>query len=592
MDLLAHRVAAVVDQHVDRRQGARQRPEEDPVLLVADEDGDARPLELLAGGVDVDAEIPHLAAEVVAPQVDRAALRHAELDQADRLAAETREMAVVDLEVVMPFVEQPAVVLAKEGFQVVHRTFPTGLVRSAGQWSAARWRFCAERCQPIQQARERPVRGDHAAVRVVARRGLGLVELRRGEHAPAVGLDQLGPQGEPDAARRRAEFLLQADQLGLEPQVGGGKARRLHHGAKAAGMPERLRDLRRQHARRRVRPAIPGEIFQRVRALRVSHLRRIESGPRPRRGDFENQVALRPRRAGRGRRLENIGARLLDLRRLQRRACGEQGSPCASCDDALHSPGPALAADLPCTSIAGLRSSWSLKRRSDAVRSRSSPISWRVSGTASRVAWPKSARAPAAATATFAASRWTSPDMCSNAAALRWTRSTSPDISPVRRAVFSIVRAAFATAVSIACERAASVCDTSARLASVCASASRLPSSSSALMFSLLRVRLPISVVMASSRRTSSERPAGITGGPSPSRACSAGESRLPPVSSTCAMPVSPWVTSTATVFCLIGVPRSMSSVSSTFSTLPRASAMWRTRPTWTPRYRTGASGV
>ena len=54
-------------------------------------------------------------------------------------------------------------------------------------------------------------------------------------------------------------------------------------------------------------------------------------------------------------------------------------------------------------------------------------------------------------------------------------------------------------------------------------------------------------------------------------------------------MPVRPCVCSVATVSSFTGVPRSMSSVTCTCSTLPGASAILRTRPTSTPRYRTGA---
>ena len=179
--------------------------------------------------------------------------------------------------------------------------------------------------------------------------------------------------------------------------------------------------------------------------------------------------------------------------------------------------------------------------------------------------------------------------MRSKASALRCTRCASCGNSSVRRAVFSIARAAFVRLESIAAERAARVRDKTSISARVFLTARRLSSSIKALNFSLVRLRLVSKAVIAESSRVISEGPVLITGYFSPVCAFSAGESRLPPVNSTKARPVNPYVWSMATVSVLTGVPRSRASVNCTCSTFPGASAICCTWPTSTPRYRTDA---
>src|SRR4030095_12554983 len=68
----------------------------------------------------VDAEIARARAEVVAPHLQRPALRHAELDDHRGLAAKAREVPVIDVEVVLPLVDETAGVLVEIPLEVVH----------------------------------------------------------------------------------------------------------------------------------------------------------------------------------------------------------------------------------------------------------------------------------------------------------------------------------------------------------------------------------------------------------------------------------------------------------------------------------------
>jgi hypothetical protein len=71
--------------------------------------------------VDVDSDDPCSRAQVVLPHLQRAALPDAELDQRHLPAAKRREMPVVDVEVVNPFVDQPAGVSPEVNLEWVAR---------------------------------------------------------------------------------------------------------------------------------------------------------------------------------------------------------------------------------------------------------------------------------------------------------------------------------------------------------------------------------------------------------------------------------------------------------------------------------------
>ena len=116
-NLLLHRVAAVIDQDVDGRQGLGQGCEELAIALVTDEDLRTGLFEAFAVRVDVDPEELGIRAEVVAPHLQRPALRHPELDHIDRPPAKGREVPFVDVEVVHQLVDQAPFVVGKEMFR-------------------------------------------------------------------------------------------------------------------------------------------------------------------------------------------------------------------------------------------------------------------------------------------------------------------------------------------------------------------------------------------------------------------------------------------------------------------------------------------
>src|SRR3989304_1082037 len=145
-----------------------------------------------------------------------------------------------------------------------------------------------------EQALQRPVGGDRTAIGILARSALAFVELLRGEDLVGVGVYQLRPQRQLHPARLRREILLQADQFGIQSQVGGDWIGRLHHGAETSGLRQSLNQQRRQHARGRVHPAVFRVVIEFVRLAHISHLRRGETGAGARRIDYEHQGTLWP----------------------------------------------------------------------------------------------------------------------------------------------------------------------------------------------------------------------------------------------------------------------------------------------------------
>src|SRR5262249_42526187 len=107
-DLLRHRVPAVVDENVDPGDGVAHLGKEGAVGLVADENGGRRVLELPAARVDVDTDDARPGSEVVMPHLQRSAVESAHLDHHGRAAPEPFEVAMIDLEIMMPLVDEPA----------------------------------------------------------------------------------------------------------------------------------------------------------------------------------------------------------------------------------------------------------------------------------------------------------------------------------------------------------------------------------------------------------------------------------------------------------------------------------------------------
>ncbi len=116
-------MAAVVDDDVDARKAPPHLGEKLPVRLVADQDADAILLERPAARVDVEADDLRARAEVLAPHLQRAAVEHADFQHHRRSAAEGGEVTVVDLEVVVPLLDQPAGIAAEIGLERVGRFF-------------------------------------------------------------------------------------------------------------------------------------------------------------------------------------------------------------------------------------------------------------------------------------------------------------------------------------------------------------------------------------------------------------------------------------------------------------------------------------
>ena len=104
-DLLVHGMAAVVDQDVDARHLPAHLGEELRVLLVPDQDGRGRVLELPAARIYVDADDLRAGSEVFVPHLQRAAVGDPDLDDHRAFPAKPLEMAVIDLEVVVPLVD-------------------------------------------------------------------------------------------------------------------------------------------------------------------------------------------------------------------------------------------------------------------------------------------------------------------------------------------------------------------------------------------------------------------------------------------------------------------------------------------------------
>jgi hypothetical protein len=90
------------DQDVDWPHVGGQFPQELAIRLVAYMDFDAAVAEILQPWIDIDAADSTVRPEVVSPHVQRASVEHAELDNGDRPAAEPFEVAMVDVEVVIP----------------------------------------------------------------------------------------------------------------------------------------------------------------------------------------------------------------------------------------------------------------------------------------------------------------------------------------------------------------------------------------------------------------------------------------------------------------------------------------------------------
>ena len=81
VDLLFHRVPAIVDHNVEAWQLLLQARQEFFVGLIANEDSNLILLELFATGIYIDAKDFRLGTEVILPHLQRAALENANLQE-------------------------------------------------------------------------------------------------------------------------------------------------------------------------------------------------------------------------------------------------------------------------------------------------------------------------------------------------------------------------------------------------------------------------------------------------------------------------------------------------------------------------------
>jgi hypothetical protein len=116
-----HAMPTVIDQHVDTSAMRAQLTEEAAIGLAADQDFAAGFQNIGAFGIDIDPDDARLRAQVLTPQLQRAAVKHADFDQGDGLSAKALQMAMVDVEVMQPFVDGAAQMGIEQGAQRVVR---------------------------------------------------------------------------------------------------------------------------------------------------------------------------------------------------------------------------------------------------------------------------------------------------------------------------------------------------------------------------------------------------------------------------------------------------------------------------------------
>ena len=110
-DLIGRQVTAVVDHDVEALVHRDEFRQELDVGLAPDVDLDARLGEFGDTGLDVDADDAALRTQVVAPHLQRSAVRHTDLEQRARTAPVRSEELLVDREVVQPLVDHSPVVV-------------------------------------------------------------------------------------------------------------------------------------------------------------------------------------------------------------------------------------------------------------------------------------------------------------------------------------------------------------------------------------------------------------------------------------------------------------------------------------------------
>jgi hypothetical protein len=113
-------MAAVVDQDIDPRNSFRQGFQESSVFLIAYEYLDLLLFDLLAMRIDVYPEYFAPGPEIVFPHLQRASLRNTEFNNVRVGAAKTREVPLINVEVMLPFVDQSTGIFIEVFVKIVH----------------------------------------------------------------------------------------------------------------------------------------------------------------------------------------------------------------------------------------------------------------------------------------------------------------------------------------------------------------------------------------------------------------------------------------------------------------------------------------
>ena len=128
-----------------------------------------------------------------------------------------------------------------------------------------------------------------AAVRIVAAGRNAVVKLSPGLDTTRFLVDQGGAECEADSAWPGAKVLLQADDLGIEPQVARRIARGQYDGAKRPGSFDGSNQERRQHAGWRFYPFAVRKVFQLEGVTHVDDALAVVAGGRVGRADNQGR---------------------------------------------------------------------------------------------------------------------------------------------------------------------------------------------------------------------------------------------------------------------------------------------------------------
>src|SRR6185312_2949281 len=112
---MTHFVTAIVQNNIGYSNFIEYSLQKLMVLLLADKHFDLVLFEFLAFRVDVDPYDSGMGAKIALPHLQRSAQSAADFDEGDRLVHELFEVAFINWEVVLPFMNDPLVVIEEIG---------------------------------------------------------------------------------------------------------------------------------------------------------------------------------------------------------------------------------------------------------------------------------------------------------------------------------------------------------------------------------------------------------------------------------------------------------------------------------------------